>query len=135
MMPSYRDGWTVANPSYMINSPFNGAKLDEVVEEEKRMSRLIDADALMDVLGIAVECKDCSRKGAFGCKEDSAFVYACEAITDVPTIDAVPVVRCRNCECWYPEEDDEYGHCRKHDFWTSESWFCADGERRDDGKH
>lgn len=53
---------------------------------------------------------------------------------NIPTIDAVPVVRCKNCECWYPEEDDEYGHCRKHDFWTPESWYCADGERREDGK-
>jgi len=49
-----------------------------------------------------------------------------------PTIDAVPVVRCRDCEYWYPEEDSEYGHCRKHDFWSSEIWFCADGERRGD---
>lgn len=32
-MPSYRDGWTVANPTYMIHGPFNGAKLDEVEED------------------------------------------------------------------------------------------------------
>lgn len=44
------------------------------------------------------------------------------------------IVRCKDCEYWYPEEDDEYGHCRKHDFWTSESWYCADGERKEDGK-
>jgi hypothetical protein len=48
--------------------------------------RLIDADALMDNLGIAVECKDCTRNGTFGCVEDSAFVYAFECITDAPTI-------------------------------------------------
>ena len=29
MMPSYRDGWTVANPTYMIHSPSNGAKVNE----------------------------------------------------------------------------------------------------------
>lgn len=45
-------------------------------------------------------------------------------------MDVVAVVRCRNCECWYSEEDGDYGHCRKHDFWTSGNWFCADGERR-----
>lgn len=69
------------------------------------MSRLIDADALMDALGIAVECKDCSRNGTFGCKEDSAFVYACEAITDAPTID--PVKRGK----WiiHPEVKNIYG--------------------------
>lgn len=48
----------------------------------------------------------------------------------IPTIDAVPVVRCQNREHWYPEEDDEYGHCRRYDFWTFETWFCADGERK-----
>lgn len=30
MMPSYRDGWTVTNSTYMIHGPFNGAKIDEV---------------------------------------------------------------------------------------------------------
>ena len=40
------------------------------------------------------------------------------------------IIRCKGCEYWYPEEDDEYGHCRKHDFWTSGSWYCADGDKR-----
>ena len=53
---------------------------------EVSMMRLIDADALMEQVGIAVECKDCPRKLSFGCKEDSSFVYACESITDAPTV-------------------------------------------------
>ena len=40
------------------------------------------------------------------------------------------LVRCRDCEWWYSEVCDEYGHCRKHDFWTFGGWFCADGEER-----
>lgn len=52
----------------------------------------------------------------------------------IPTVDAVEVVRCRDCECWYPEEDDEYGHCRKHDFWSPGNWYCADPERRENGE-
>lgn len=52
------------------------------------MSRLIDADALMEVLGIADECKDCkSYDGFIGCMGDPQFAWACEAITDAPTID------------------------------------------------
>lgn len=51
--------------------------------------RLIDADALMDVMGIAVECESCPRNGVFGCGEDSAFVYACESITGAPTVDPI----------------------------------------------
>lgn len=73
--------------------------------------RLIDADSL---------------------KIPSEEIIAKMTIELAQTIDAVPVVRCRDCECWYPEEDNEYGHCRKHDFWSSETWFCADGERRED---
>lgn len=43
------------------------------------------------------------------------------------------LVWCKDCEHWYTEEDDddEYGYCRNHEFWTSGIWFCADAERRD----
>lgn len=82
------------------------------------MSRLIDVDAIK------------LEKGFFENIDNVPKFF--EWLGKQPTIDAVPVVRCRNCECWYPEEDDEYGHCRKHDFWTSESWYCADPERRED---
>lgn len=54
--------------------------------EVPKHGRLIDADALMDEIGIAKDCTDCKRSGIFGCKEDSAFVYACECIDDAPTI-------------------------------------------------
>ena len=88
--------------------------------------RLIDADALMDALGIAVECKDCSRNGTFGCKEDSTFVYACEAITDAPTID--PTVLCGMCRYW----DSESHYCALRpsiEPWWEED-YCSYGERR-----
>ena len=70
----------------------------------------------------------------YGCPISDAYFALDKAIEALkqPTIDAVEVVRCRDCEYWYPEEDDEYGHCRKHDFWSSKTWFCADGERRED---
>lgn len=85
--------------------------------------RLIDADALMDALGIAVECKDCSRNGTFGCKEDSAFVYACESITDAPTIDAVEVVRCKDCV--------SVRYCRFAQGLGLDG-YCSMGERREE---
>lgn len=42
------------------------------------------------------------------------------------------LVWCKDCEQWYTEEDedDEYGYCRNHEFWTSGIWYCADGDRR-----
>lgn len=65
-------------------------------------------------------------------------------INKADTVDAVPVVRCRNCKHW----DEETGWCDIHSHfqdsdgefchsWESHDWktlptyyFCADGERR-----
>ena len=56
----------------------------------------------------------------------------------VPTVDAVEVVRCR--DCWYssviPEEMQNVGewHC---EYWCAEMHeddFCSCGKRREDGK-
>ena len=96
--------------------------------------RLIDADALMEAIGIADECKDCPRHGHFGCKEDSAFAYACEEITDAPTVDAVPVVRCKDCAKSRPDGNYEsvWLWCRRVHGLTRKNDFCPYGERRTD---
>ena len=43
------------------------------------------------------------------------------------------IVRCRDCKyCEYPESEKEW--CKKgHLHGNAETWFCADGERKDDG--
>ena len=49
-----------------------------------------------------------------------------------PTVDAVPVVRCKECKY---HEDEEIGmvYCpRQIGGWVKTDWFCADGERRSD---
>lgn len=55
-----------------------------------------------------------------------------QALKDAPTIDAVPVVRCRECQ-WYcanNDYDDYYdGYCVKNDICVEEDFFCADGDR------
>lgn len=60
---------------------------------------------------------------------------------NLPTIDAVPVVRCRDC-VWYEiyqlkkdgTDDRRYkpSYCRNLEYQTRPDWFCADGERRED---
>ncbi len=48
--------------------------------------RLIDADALMETLGIKEECIDCQYHiGNNFCSRSGDFVTACEAISDAPT--------------------------------------------------
>ena len=60
------------------------------------------------------------------------------------TIDAVPVVRCRDCRWWDKIGDSPIGYCHacKHKYWSNsweisirrihkEDFYCADGERKD----
>jgi hypothetical protein len=57
------------------------------------MSRLIDADALMQTLGITdMDCVRCAwySKAYRRCKRGGYFEDACRAIEDAPTIEAVP---------------------------------------------
>ena len=50
-------------------------------------------------------------------------------IADAPTVDAVEVVRCCNCE--YHDHDGAIGHCNRWDKWTKMSDFCSHGERKE----
>ena len=48
------------------------------------------------------------------------------------TIDAVPVVRCRECKWW--QEDDDVGHCDNPDGldnYAKPDDFCSYGERKE----
>ena len=60
--------------------------------------------------------------------ERSAFKFD---VADAPTVDAVPVVRCRDCKHGKQMKDGYYT-C----FWltvlTGEDWYCCHGERRDE---
>ena len=81
------------------------------------MSRLIDAD---------FACKGCIRyRSSLSCEE-------C-VVNDAPTVDAVPVVRCR--ECKYSSYDEIFGNrwcnshlgCRK----VKDDGYCYLGERKE----
>ena len=79
--------------------------------------RLIDADALI---------KEALAEGAYG------YVDA-EQIADAPTIDAVPVVRCKDCIYSYEEYGfiyctfGAYGDCK-----VPSQFYCAEGKRKED---
>ena len=77
--------------------------------------RLIDADALMD---------EANSDGAYG------YVDA-KQISEAPTVDAVPVVRCR--ECKKHSETNGKHYCK---FWRmycpdDSDFFCKAGERKE----
>ena len=76
------------------------------------MSRLIDADALI---------KEACAEGAYG------YVDA-KQIADAPTVDAVEVVRCKDCAVPH----NKYTGCPKlNGLVTPPDFYCPFGERKD----
>lgn len=85
--------------------------------------RLIDADAL-------TRHKQLEAMGN-GKYEDVEVVYAND-IDNAPTIDAVPVVRCKDCK-WWTEWANGTGSCNRFTLdWigTDADDFCSMGEKR-----
>lgn len=104
------------------------------------MARLIDADALMKELKDFCDwCRD-------GRKQGTDFVLDC-VIPNAPTIDAVPVIRCKDCK-HRPTIDGEWENgfdvifpdgrcpCQCDDGWYNwmprDDWFCGNGERKEE---
>ena len=96
--------------------------------------RPIDADALMKTVFNDVVLVDGEVKGV-------GLILA-ETVDKAPTIDAVPVVRCRECKHRYTENCPMYFH----DFYwlegygeyvdddtdhTEDDYFCPKGERKE----
>ena len=79
------------------------------------MTRLIDADVLMN---------EANSDGAYG------YVDA-KQISEVPTVNAVEVVRCKDCKWLYGVMDDYC--CINHRGLVEicENSFCSYGERKD----
>jgi hypothetical protein len=53
------------------------------------------------------------------------------SIMAIPTIDAVPVVMCRDCKHHEVFKNGVNGWCNGHGCPTDVTYFCADGERKD----
>ena len=88
--------------------------------------RLIDADDLK--AKIMVDAPDFMDGGSSITKAFIMAMLGSRAAT--PTIDAVPVVRCKDCK-WYSEK----GFCKHPNGGAGNirpaNWFCADGEKRE----
>ena len=90
--------------------------------------RLIDADALRNEF-----CRECFPDKAYDCRFDP-LCGTMMWVNEATTIDAVPVVRCRDCK--YNSENKAIGDdglwC---DYWAIDpdsDDFCCKGERRSD---
>lgn len=97
------------------------------------MARLIDADALLEE-----HCDGCSLAQREECKADPVCASAMW-IAEAPTVDAVPVVHCcdcQNCSVLIREVDGETllfcEHWRGHPM-VDPTDFCSYGERKNHG--
>lgn len=96
---------------------------------------LIDRDALKKQM-----CKICNENYSDDPCEPNDCVFL-NAIDSAPTIDAVPVVRCKDCKFWKKgnfqggnslDRMEWGGGCPLVHFVRYESDFCSKGERRSD---
>ena len=91
--------------------------------------RLIDADELRkDVL----ELPDCPN--GYSDTFDKSLIIA--LVDEAPTVDAVPVVRCKDCR-WYKTDyswnGKEYRFCEfGHDIFRKADDFCSRAERKEE---
>lgn len=89
--------------------------------------RLIDSDALIEYIDVGH-----LRNPLELCFSERAVV---DMLERRPTVDAVPVVRCKDCKQWRRNigfTDNPNGHCFYHDIDTNGFDFCSYGERRHD---
>ena len=93
----------------------------DVREKQPNEKRLIYADALMDVIR-QHEYRLATKQGSI---DYGMFTLGIQqAVDEQPTIDAVPVVRCKDCKhrfkdswCEYADDDDNF--------------YCARGKRKE----
>ena len=109
----------------------------DVMEKTASKKRLIDANALISYMD------ECSKESRFRVY----YGYAESFINAAPTIDAVPVVRCRECKYWGDEDGklqrsdgSLFARCKVHNYlldgrhtgWCpTENDFCSYGERKE----
>lgn len=87
--------------------------------------RLIDADAF-EVIGLP----DASEEFALGVQ------YAMELLDKSPTVDAVEVVRCKDCTRWMKDVagcTDFVGRCAYANYMIGANGYCLYGEKKEKG--
>ena len=90
--------------------------------------RPIDADAIADFI-------EAMYKSAEG-HARSAYRICLEEVLEAPTIDAVPVVRCKDCDRKRVKKYDDHNelYCLVYDVIVPEKHFCGYAERSEDGE-
>lgn len=95
------------------------------------MARLIDADKRIEEIK-KIYCDGCDNYGGVKCRACWVDDAMC-LIDDATTVDAVEVVRCRDCK--HLMFSDFYGECKRGNLGiVKPEDFCSYGERKDGDK-
>lgn len=92
--------------------------------------RLIDANALKEAIEYHVDTMSVCPSKDYCMGLRAMKKRALEDVDKQPTVDAVPVVRCRDCKHHEVCKNGVNGWCNEHEHPTDVTYFCADGERR-----
>ena len=89
------------------------------------MSRLIDADRALEI----VHNRGIAHPNAYHLTN-----YATLILREAPTVDAVEVVRCKDCKYRFKNNGHSRDGCPIVDakIWMDDDDFCSHGERKDD---
>jgi len=90
--------------------------------------RLIDADRLN-------KKKKYSFQTEFGCFPKNEWFLKVDDLFSAPTVDAVPVVRCKDCQFWqrHTQVNRDYGKCERFGTVTTRcNDFCSLGMKKSD---
>lgn len=93
--------------------------------------RLIDANALIEKFNEKVDMKEriIDERTA---ERFATFCALADAVKQMPTVDAVPVIRCRDCKFRYWDDWIEEYCCRRYvEFYASYDGFCSSAEQRE----
>ena len=100
------------------------------------MKKLIELDAALDALrDVIVPAKDIGFGDESTDGYNDGINMAVTVLSGLPTVDAVPVVRCRDCEYWdtIPRSTVAPLHhqCKETRLMTTGIWYCPLGKRKD----
>lgn len=96
------------------------------------LMRMIDADALIEDIKHGLW----DWETVNGIESRTVLEQTIQDIKNEPTIDAEPVVRCKDCKYVIPYESGGFNclTCPNVDRDVDENWFCAYGERKTEVK-
>ena len=84
--------------------------------------RLIDADALKEEFPYHPDGGLRSFRGL------DRIASIRETIDAAPTVDAIPVARCKNCMWWIKQENSLQGRCALLGIYPTGGWYCANSK-------